>query len=327
MSGKHKEGTSQERRALARDAREAGLRPSEAGVTLGSSKQVEHLTRSRRDGPPSAGPHKPAPGRARPPDRRDPERPWPLPEPETSATRPVGARGVRYRDLVSEVGRRTGLAFDQARRAAEATVVALARSLDEQQRERFLSGVPRELHNDHGVVDVGRPDDLASFLREVGRIAHRPPEQARYNSQAVLSTLVEQDPTVLDGLSLPAGVDELIQPLDTGGGLVATDGHTPPLTEAELRDALDTLPYWTATDRGLVREITLPPGNLERVLRRLAALRDEVGRAPHIGRPTPDTARLTVRTTESGGAVTTLDVELAHEVDAAIQEAGAGMAS
>jgi pterin-4a-carbinolamine dehydratase len=50
-----------------------------------------------------------------------------------------------------------------------------------------------------------------------------------------------------------------------------------------------------------------------------------VGRAPHIGRLGPDTARLVVRTT-SVDAVTRLDADLAHRVDAAIFEAGAGMA-
>ncbi|MEV1288585.1 DUF2267 domain-containing protein [Micromonospora sp. NPDC049679] len=327
MSGKHKEGTNQGRRALARDSREAGLSPSEAGVTLGASKQHEYLTRSRRDGPPAAGARKPVPGTARPPVRQEPERPWPLPEPDSPGAQPTAWPVVRYRDLVTEVGRRTGLDFNQARRAAEATVMALARALDEMERERFLDGVPRELQNDHGIAATDRPRDLAAFLGEVGRIAHRPPEQARYNSQAVLSVLMEQDPTVIEGLHLPDGVDELTAPPDAGGGLVGTDGHTAPLTRGELGDALARLPYWTLTEHGLAREITLPSANLERVLRRLTALRGEVGRAPHIGRLSPDTARLVVRTGGAAGAVTALDVDLARRVDAAIDEAGAGMAS
>lgn len=323
MSGKHKEGTNRGRRALARDAREAGLRPSEAGVTLGASKQRESLTRSRRAGPPPAGRHKPA--YARPPERREPERPWPMPD---GPNVPVaGAPVVRYRDLVAAVGRRTGLDFDQARRAAEATIVTLARTLDQEERERFLGVIPRELRDSYPLTAGERPSDLATFLREVGRLAQRTPEQARYSCQAVIHALVEQNPAVLDGLHLPDGFDELAAPFEPGGGLVATDGHTAPLTAQELRSALAELPYWTPTSNGLLREITLPAANLERVLRRLTALRDETGRAPHIGRVTPDTARLVVRTNEAGGAVTALDVELAHQVDAAIQEVGAGIAS
>ncbi|SDZ28468.1 Pterin-4a-carbinolamine dehydratase [Micromonospora pattaloongensis] len=327
MTGKNKEGTNQARRALARDAREAGLSPSEAGVTTGASKQHEYRTRNRREGPPPAGARKPVPGTARPPVRQEPERPWPMPEPDGPGAQAAAPPVVRYRDLVTEVGRRTGLDFDQARRAAEATVMALARALDEMERERFLQGVPRELHNDHGVVDAGPPRDLPGFIREVGRIAHRPPEQARYNCQAVLSVLMEQDPTVIEGLHLPDGVHELTAPPNAGGGLVGPTGHTAPLSGEELATALGRLPYWTLTSNGLAREITLPSANLERVLRRLTALRDDVGRAPHIGRLSPDTARLVVRTQQAEGAVTALDIDLARRVDAAIDEAGAGMAS
>lgn len=55
------EGDNERRRALARQARAEGRQPSEAGVTLGASKQVEHVERAHRDGPPPAGPHKPRP--------------------------------------------------------------------------------------------------------------------------------------------------------------------------------------------------------------------------------------------------------------------------
>jgi hypothetical protein len=37
--GEHMEGDITERRKLARDARDAGARPSEVGATLGASKQ------------------------------------------------------------------------------------------------------------------------------------------------------------------------------------------------------------------------------------------------------------------------------------------------
>ncbi|MBX6723600.1 MAG: hypothetical protein IRY92_10250, partial [Dactylosporangium sp.] len=61
-------------------------------------------------------------------------------------------------------------------------------------------------------------------------------------------------------------------------------------------------------------------------LQRLERLRREMGRAPHIGRQDDSTAVLVVRT-NSVDAVTALDVALAHAVDAAIEEAGAGVAA
>jgi hypothetical protein len=43
MAGKKMEGDEDQRRAAAREARESGLEPSEAGVTTGASKQPAHL--------------------------------------------------------------------------------------------------------------------------------------------------------------------------------------------------------------------------------------------------------------------------------------------
>lgn len=52
MGNKEMEGNSRQRRAAARAARKAGKRPSEEGVTLGSSKQrvkaAENLTQQER---------------------------------------------------------------------------------------------------------------------------------------------------------------------------------------------------------------------------------------------------------------------------------------
>ena len=55
---KQTEGDSQQRRAAAKDARDAGMSPSAAGVTTGASKQRDHVaggdhddrTRGVRDG-------------------------------------------------------------------------------------------------------------------------------------------------------------------------------------------------------------------------------------------------------------------------------------
>jgi hypothetical protein len=75
----------------------------------------------------------------------------------------------------------------------------------------------------------------------------------------------------------------------------------------------------------LTRTIALPRANLDRVLGLLARLRPQTGRGPRIGRASGDLAVITVRTGRQE-EVTALDVELAHRVDAAIDEAGAGVA-
>jgi len=324
MSGKQMEGDNEQRRTRARRARERGHTPSEEGVTLGASKQREHAERAHRDGVPPAGSHKPMP--------HDPiESAPPPPDPQWPRTPDGGDGGhsddgldrIRYRDLVTEVGRRVNLDFTDARRGAEAIVTVLARCLDPADRGRLLDAVPAELHGEFPVDVSGEPDDLPGFLHDVAAITHRTPDQARYQAQAVLSVLREQDDELMASLRLPDYVRDLVaRPAE--GGAVGVDGHTPPLTDDELAAALARLPQWSGDRRALVRTIVLPAANLERVLRRLSELKRETGRGPRIGRPGEGVARLVVRTSRVD-AVTALDVELAHRLDDAIDEAGAGI--
>ncbi|RKR85818.1 pterin-4a-carbinolamine dehydratase [Micromonospora pisi] len=327
MSGKQMEGDNQRRRALARQARQRGQRPSGAGATLGSSKQLESLEQARRDGPPEAGPRKPAADRAglEPASVPSPAPAvWPLPDPkhgeDGSAT---NVAVIQYRDLVSDVGRRAGVDFDQARAAAEATVLALAEALDDAGRERLLDAVPNELHNGASGT-AARRRDLGGFLEEVARLSQRTPEQARYQAQATLSALADRDRDLVDSLDLPIDLQDLLGPPPAGGGVVGPRGQTAPLTDDELRAALADLPYWSGDRRSLRRTIELPPENLDRVLGLLAALRPANGRGPRIGRESPSTAVISVRTTRVD-AVTALDIDLARQVDDAIDEAGAGL--
>ncbi|MEH0936124.1 DUF2267 domain-containing protein [Micromonospora psammae] len=321
---KQMEGDNQRRRTLARQAREQGTRPSEAGLSLSASKQLSSLDRGRRAGPPAAGRHKPDPamGGPAPPSRAVATAPRPLPDPGPEA--PTGQR-MSYRALVDDVGRRAGVDFSTAKVAAEATVLALAWALDEGERQRLLEAVPVKLHDVVPVDGIERHRDLPGFLAEVGRISNLTPEQARYQAEATLAALADHDGELIESLDVPDGLRDLLVPSAPGGGLVGPRSATAPLTEQELRDALDDLPYWSSDRRSLVRTIELPPSNLNRVLDRLDLLREEVGRGPQIGRPDPDSAVLTVRSRRAD-AVTAVDVDLAHRVDDAIEEAGAGMA-
>ncbi|MFY1670927.1 DUF2267 domain-containing protein [Plantactinospora sp. WMMB334] len=326
MSGKQMDGDNQRRRTLARQARERGRRPSEVGATLGADKQLTSLDRGRRAGPAPTGSHKPNAERGGPttPPPTPAERPGPTPDDLTGTATEVAVIG--YRDLVADIGRRAGVDFEQARAAAEATVAALARALETDDRQRLLDAVPNQLYDDAALATGNRRRDLAGFLDEVARLTHRSPEQARYQAQATLSALASADDGLIGSLELPTELRDLLDPPPAGGGLVDPAGATAPLTDDELRDALATLPYWSGDRQRLTRTIELPPENLDRVLGRLARLRPETGRGPTIGRESPRTAVLTVRTRSLDG-VTALDVGLAHQIDDAIDEVGAGMAT
>lgn len=320
---KQMEGDNQRRRALARDARERGHRPSETGASLSASKQITSLDQRERSGPPPAGRHKPdtTRGGPAPAPAGAVERPRPQPD-----ARPARVRTLGYRDLVDDVSRRAGVDFGTAKIAAEATVLTLAWALDEAERERLLDAVPVKLHDVVPVDGIERRRDLPGFLAEVGRRSRLTPEQARYQAEATLAALADADGDLVESLRVPDGLRDLFGPPEPGGGLVGPTSATAPLTEQELRGALAGLAYWSSDRQSLVRTIELPAGNLDRVLDRLDQLRAETGRAPQIGRPDPDSAVITVRTQQAGG-VSAQDVDLAHRVDAAIDEAGAGMAA
>jgi pterin-4a-carbinolamine dehydratase len=327
MSRKQMEGDNQRRRTLARQARERGKRASEAGVSLGASKQFEHIDEAYRAGPPPAGGRKPVPGRGTPDTA--PQPPLPAPDsprldPEIVGGEPPQPAGVAYRELVAEVGRRAGVNFDEARVAAVAAVTALAHALDERDRQRLLDVVPATLH-DEGAPASGNAG-LSGFLDDVVQLTHRDRDQARYQAQAALSALADQDRGLVESLDLPTDLRDLLAPPPVGGGMVDAVGRTATLTADEVRGALADLPYWSGDPRALSRLLVLPPGNLERALARLAQLRHEVGRAPHVGRRGDTQAVLVVRTASVGG-VTAADLDLAHAVEAAIDEVGAGIAS
>lgn len=320
---KQMEGDNQRRRALAREARERGRRPSETGASLSASKQITSLDQRERSGPPPAGRHKPdtTRGGPAPPPAGVPERPRPRPEARSGRVTTLG-----YRDLVDDVSRRAGVDFGTAKVAAEATVLALAWALDEAERERLLEAVPVKLHDVVPVDGIERRQDLPGFLAEVGRRSRLTPEQARYQAEATFAALADADGDLVESLRVPDGLRDLLAPPEPGGGLVGPTSAAAPLTDQELRDALAQLPYWSSDRQSLVRTIELPTGNLDRVLDRLDQLRVETGRAPQIGRPDSDSAVITVRNRQVDG-VTAADVDLAHRVDAAIDEAGAGMAA
>ncbi|GAA4443662.1 4a-hydroxytetrahydrobiopterin dehydratase [Phytohabitans houttuyneae] len=229
---------------------------------------------------------------------------------------------VQHRDLVTTVADHIGVSVEEARRAAEATVATLVRTVDEPQRRQVLDAVPALLASE---VDAapGPAWDGDDFVAEVSWLTGTTPEEARERAQAVLYILSRREPDLVGELDLPGDIRDLVSDPAPGGGITGPHGGTPPLTDDELAAALANLPHWTGGHRAIRRTIELPDSNLSRVLARIERLRDETGRLPDIDRD-GDTATLTVYT-NSVDAVTHLDVDLAHRVDDAITAAGAGI--
>jgi len=319
MAPKEMEGDNRRRRELAREARRANRSPSAEGVTLGASKQQEHRQEKRRAGPPPAGRHKPEAGATRIPELGEPEQQWPSRPASGDGSTDAGAGPrLRYREMVGEVARLTGDEFQTARELTRAVVGVTARSLDEPDGKRLMQTLPGELEVARTLT--GPPErDLTMFLREVGRLLERRPEEIRIKVQAVFAVLGDAG---ID-LPLPPELGSLAEPLPPDER--TPSGHPLALNDDEVSTALRDLPDWSGDRHAMSRTIELPADNLDRVLPLIEGLRAETGRSPHISRPAAGTAMLTVYTAATG-SVTEADVALAHRVDTAVDDAGAGMA-
>jgi len=115
---------------------------------------------------------------------------------------------LAYQDLITTVADRVGLNTDEARAAAEATIVTLARSLDESRRRAVLKAVPTSLHQQADAAP-GPALDADAFVSEVSRLTGAAPAWARYQAQAVLATVAEQEPDLVDSLDLPDDIRDM----------------------------------------------------------------------------------------------------------------------
>ncbi|RVX45872.1 pterin-4a-carbinolamine dehydratase [Nonomuraea polychroma] len=231
---------------------------------------------------------------------------------------------MEYRELLAAIGRMTGLDAGPARAAAEATLTTLARTLEDEDRQRLIEALPPELTDDFP-MDHPRSDGTEEgFVRQAALLGHRPPEQARLRAQAVLAAVAEQDPELVARLHIPEQVRGLFRPPESGGGITGPKGHSAPLTAEEIRSALRVLPQWSGDRHALRRVVSLPVENLRAIRHALEKLKLTYGRAPHL-EDTADGLEIVVCTT-SADAVTALDVELATRVDEVIEEMGAGIA-
>ncbi|MFC0864323.1 DUF2267 domain-containing protein [Sphaerimonospora cavernae] len=230
---------------------------------------------------------------------------------------------IHYSEMLSSISEMTGLDSQSARTAADATLAVLARTLDEPERRRLLEVLPGQIPGAFPLTDEPRQRTEADFVTEVSRLERRPPEQARLHTQAVLTTLKEQEPELVAELHLSGELHGIFQPPNVGGGVTGPTGGTAPLVQEELDGALSTLPDWTGDRTALRRTISLPPDNTEALRAGLDRLREAFGRKPQVHQ-VPDGLELTVQTA-SISAVTALDVELAHRIDQLIAEIGPGI--
>ncbi|MFR9805139.1 DUF2267 domain-containing protein [Pseudonocardia sp. RS010] len=232
---------------------------------------------------------------------------------------------IQYATFVQTVGEQAGAAdTEEARRAAEAVITAVAASLEESDRDRLAAVLPGSLQ---GAAEIRGPalHSGAALISAVGTRSGCPAERARFYTQAVLSTLADSEPELAGDLArrLPNGA-ELFSPIDEGvpprGSGVPTR-LTPRLLERdEIDRALAALEGWEGDEHRLRRTVVLPP-------ERHRPLREAVARAEremtHHARAEQLQDAVTFEVwTHSLDRVTDMDVELARRIDAAIAALG-----
>jgi pterin-4a-carbinolamine dehydratase len=234
---------------------------------------------------------------------------------------------IQYSTFIQAAGSQAGVAdTDEARRAVEAVLSAVAVALDDPERTRLAGALPGALR---GAAEVSGPaepvESGAALVREVSRRSGCPSERARFYTQAVLSTLSDAEPGVARAIArrLP-DADDLFSPVDQGvtprGSGVPIDLSPRLLERDEVERELGGLTGWDGDERRLRRTVVLPPD-------RVRPLRDAVARVEqemtHHARVEQQEGEVTFEVwTHSLDRVTDMDVALARRINEAVERVG-----
>jgi pterin-4a-carbinolamine dehydratase len=234
---------------------------------------------------------------------------------------------IQYQTLIETAGSQADVAdSDEARRAVEAVIGAVAVALDEPQRGQLTGALPGALRSAADVSGPAAPvQDEADLVRDVSNRTHCPPQRARRYTHAVLATLSETEPNVAQTIArqLPLGED-LFEPIVKGvtpRSSGVSSQLTPRLLEPDdVARELRGLTGWEGDERRLRRTVVLPAD-------RVRPLRDAVGRAEqemtHHARVEEQPGAVTFEVwTRSIDRVTDLDVELARRINEAVEAVG-----
>lgn len=235
---------------------------------------------------------------------------------------------IAYQELMEHVVRE-GNAVDneEGRRALEAVTGALARHTTPDTRKRLRAEFPAALR-DHIPAQPGAPalETTGALSEEVAQEVGCPEEKGVRLVGAVLAGIRESQPRLADDLA-PQLPDELAQwAHDPEGARGRADtgasGAPSRLDESTLERAMERLPDWQGDTGGLTRYVELPGDRVTPLLNQAEKAASRLGHS--FERHTTDGGvTFTVRT-ESIGAVTTRDIEMAERIDAAVADVGSG---
>lgn len=235
---------------------------------------------------------------------------------------------IAYQELMEHVVREgNAVDNDEARRALEAVTGALARHTTPDTRKRLRKEFPAALR-DHVPAQPDAPalETTGALSEEVAQEIGCPEEKGVRLVGAVLTGVREGAPGLADDLAsqLPDELAQWAHDPEGARGRADTGASGAPsrLDRSTLGRAMERLPAWQGDTGGLTRDVELPND-------RVAPLLNQVEKAAHrLGHSfehhtTDSGVTFTVRT-ESIGAVTTRDIEMAERIDAAVATIGSG---
>jgi pterin-4a-carbinolamine dehydratase/uncharacterized protein (DUF2267 family) len=235
---------------------------------------------------------------------------------------------MKYATLIDAVGERSGAtSSDEARRASEAVLAAFAGALAEPDRRRLADVLPTQLHGAVEHPAERHADGGGALVRTVAQRAGCPEERARYYAQAVLSTLRDAEPGLIDEITerVP-GADDLMQPVGQGmaprGAAVPTEEKPRLLDADEIERALAAMPGWTGDQHRLSRTVGIPADRTRPLLTAVRRAEDDLHHNATVEEE-PDGITFHVWT-HSLGRVTDMDLELARRIDDAVAAVGSG---
>lgn len=235
---------------------------------------------------------------------------------------------IAYQELMEHVVREgNAVDNDEGRRALEAVTGALARHTTPDTRKRLRAEFPAALR-DHVPAQPGAPEmeTTGALSEEVAQEIGCPEEKGVRLVGAVLTGIRQSAPGLADDLALQLP-DELAQwaqdPEGARGGADTGVSGTPSrLDRSTLERAMERLPTWQGDTGGLTRDVELPTDRVTPLLNQAEKAASRLGHSfEH--HTTGSGVSFTVRT-ESIGAVTTRDIEMAERIDAAVATIGSG---
>jgi uncharacterized protein (DUF2267 family)/pterin-4a-carbinolamine dehydratase len=238
---------------------------------------------------------------------------------------PQGEDAMKYQDLIESVRDRVQLDdSEHARQAVEAVLATLGHCMTPDARTQLAEHLPGLLEPAMEVPGDTEIRDSEALLIEIAYRIDSTPERARYIGEALLETLREMDPDLVDELrgELHTDLLETLEPEDEPPEWAGSVDPSAPveLSDDEVEQALQRLPEWDGDHNAIQRTVVLPR---DRHIPLIHGVQTEARKTNNHVRIDQDGDSVTFTlNTASKGVVTESDIDLAERINNVVAEVG-----